>query len=95
MTPVCSYTRLTGYLFPWPLYSKDELHATITVPTGENRRYPQNSKVGGRNSRSEPCAERKNVLPLLNIEPPLPGSAKVAQALLCIKPGGNAYFYRT
>jgi len=26
---------------------------------------------------------------------PLPGGAKVAQALSCIKPGSNAYFYRT
>ena len=74
MTLVCSYTRLTGYLFPWPLYSNDELHAMVIAPIGENRRYPQNSTVGGRNSRSGPCAEQKNVLPLLHIEPPLPGS---------------------
>lgn len=74
MTLVCSYTRLTGYLFPWPLYSNDELQATIIVPTGENRRYPQNSRVDGRNSRSGPCAERENVLPVLHIEPPLPWS---------------------
>jgi hypothetical protein len=78
MTLVCYYTRLTGYLFPWPLHSS-ELHATVIVHTTENRRYPQNSRVGGRNSRSGSCAEQINVLPLLHIEPPLP--AKVAQAL--------------
>jgi hypothetical protein len=75
MTLMCSYTLLTGYLFPWPLYSNDKLHATVIAPTGENRRYPQNSRVGGRNSRSGPCAEQKNVLPLLHIETPLPDSA--------------------
>jgi hypothetical protein len=77
------------------MYSNDKLNAKATLPTGENRRYPQNSKVGGHNSRSGPWAEQKKVLPLLHIDPPLPGHVKEAQALLCKKPGGCAYFYRT
>lgn len=85
MTLVCSYTRLTGYLFPWPLYSNYELYATVNLPTGENHRYPQNSRMGGRNSRSRPCAEQKDVLPLLHIEPSTPWSCKSNRGTLMYK----------
>jgi hypothetical protein len=59
-------------------------------PQGKDPRYPLYRRLGGPQSRSGHRAYRKNLLPLLWIEPRSPGRPARSQTLYCLSyPAGN------
>jgi hypothetical protein len=57
---------LQAYL-TWSLYVSGQRQAPAQVP-GSEPRYPLSMRLGGPQSRSEPCEEIKNIFPLSGIE---------------------------
>jgi hypothetical protein len=61
--------RYRSIMLDLGMEASGQLHAPVVLPSEKIPRYPLDRRLGGRQSRSERCGEKKNLLPLPGIGP--------------------------